>query len=168
MNQPTAVVYPKGAGQRPEACSADKRYRPQHQSLFERTGLPPPSVQRSQLHIHVRQNRGNGDLFGISWNGKIVGADLRSCNGQRNDAYRVREHLTEAEIGKMLAALKDNRRSHRDWLIGLVIYRHGFGGTRQLAEARLTDITFPNRTIGEAQPRWLLLLSWRPPRHLRR
>jgi hypothetical protein len=65
-------------------------------------------------------------LFGISWNGKIVGADLRSCNGrQRNDAYRVREHLTEAEMDKLLAALKGNRHGHRDWLIGLVIYRHG-------------------------------------------
>ena len=89
--------------------------------MFERTGLPPPPLQRSQLHIHVRQNRGNGDLFGISWNGKIVGADLRSCNGrQRNDAYRVREHLTEAEMDKLLSALEGNRHGHRDWLIGLM------------------------------------------------
>ena len=100
-----------------KSCGA----RPQHQSLFERTGLPPPPLQRSQLHIHVRQNRGNGDLFRISWNGKIVGADLRSCNGrQRNDAYRVREHLTEAEMDKLLSALEGNRHGHRDWLIGLM------------------------------------------------
>ena len=32
--------------------------------------------------------------------------------------YRVREHLTEAEMDKLLAALKHNRHGHRDWLIG--------------------------------------------------
>ena len=42
-----------------------------------------------------------------------------------NDAYRTREHLTEAEMAKLLAALKGNRHGHRDWLIGLLIYRHG-------------------------------------------
>jgi hypothetical protein len=28
-------------------------------------------------------------------------------------------------MDKLLAALKGNRHGHRDWLIGLVIYRHG-------------------------------------------
>jgi hypothetical protein len=27
-------------------------------------------------------------------------------------------------MDELLAALKDNRHGHRDWLIGLVIYRH--------------------------------------------
>jgi hypothetical protein len=31
-----------------------------------------------------------------------------------NDAYRVREHLTEAEMDTLLAALKGNRHGHRD------------------------------------------------------
>jgi integrase len=44
---------------------------------------------------------------------------------QSNMAYRVREHLTEAEMDKLLATLKRNRRGHRDWLIALMIYRHG-------------------------------------------
>jgi hypothetical protein len=44
---------------------------------------------------------------------------------QGNEVYRVREHLTEAEIGKLLAALKSNRHGLRDWLIGLLIYRRG-------------------------------------------
>jgi site-specific recombinase XerD len=44
---------------------------------------------------------------------------------QGNEAYRVREPLTEAEIERLLAALKQNRYGHRDWLIGLLIYRHG-------------------------------------------
>jgi integrase len=42
-----------------------------------------------------------------------------------NNAYRAREHLTEDDIGKLLAALKANRYGHRDCLIGLPIYRHG-------------------------------------------
>jgi hypothetical protein len=51
---------------------------------------------------------------------------------QGNDVYRVREHLTEAEIEKLLAALKQNRYGQRDWLIGLLIYRHGLPGIRGL------------------------------------
>jgi hypothetical protein len=38
-----------------------------------------------------------------------------------NNVYRIREHLTEAEVGKLLAALKSNRHGHRDHMIGLVI-----------------------------------------------
>jgi integrase len=40
-------------------------------------------------------------------------------------AYRVREHLTEDEMARLLAALRRNRHGLRDWLIGLLIYRHG-------------------------------------------
>jgi hypothetical protein len=42
---------------------------------------------------------------------------------QGNEVYRVREHLTEAEIEKLLSALRQNCYGHRDWLIGLLIYR---------------------------------------------
>ena len=51
---------------------------------------------------------------------------MRPVQGRKpNDAYRVREHLTEDEVDRLLAALKANRHGHRDWLIGLLIYRHG-------------------------------------------
>ena len=43
----------------------------------------------------------------------------RSKGRRGNDAYRVREHLTEAEMDKLLAALKCNRHGHRDWLPGV-------------------------------------------------
>jgi site-specific recombinase XerD len=56
---------------------------------------------------------------------KYRNATSRTKGRKANDAYRVREHLTEAEMDKLLAALKRNRHGHRDWLIGLVIYRHG-------------------------------------------
>ena len=42
-------------------------------------------------------------------------ATSRSNGRQGNDAYRVREHLTEAEMDKLLAALMGNRQGHRDW-----------------------------------------------------
>ena len=44
---------------------------------------------------------------------------------QSNAAYRVREHLTESEMDRLLAALKRKRHGQRDWLIGLLMYRHG-------------------------------------------
>jgi hypothetical protein len=57
---------------------------------------------------------------------KIVRKATSRSKGRRgNDAYRVREHLTEAEMDKPLVALKRNRPGHRDGLIGLIIYRHG-------------------------------------------
>ena len=63
-----------------------------------------------------------------------------------NDAYRVREHLTEAEIAKLLAALKTNRHGHRDWLIGLLIYRHGLR-VSEACDLRWDDIDLTKRTI---------------------
>ena len=60
-----------------------------------------------------------------------------------NDAYRVREHLTEDEVDRLLAALKANRHGHRDWLIGLLIYRHGL----RVSEAAIyagTTSTWPS------------------------
>ena len=33
--------------------------------------------------------------------------------------------VAQRELAAVLAALKRNRHGHRDWLIGLLIYRHG-------------------------------------------
>ena len=60
--------------------------------------------------------------------------------------YRVREHLTEFEVDKLLAALKGNRHGHRDWLIGLLIYRHGLR-VSEACDLRWDDIDLPKRTI---------------------
>jgi site-specific recombinase XerD len=59
---------------------------------------------------------------------------------------RVREHLTEAEVDKLLAALKRNRHGHRDWLIGLLIYRHGLR-VSEACDLRWDDIDLGKRTI---------------------
>jgi site-specific recombinase XerD len=63
-----------------------------------------------------------------------------------NEAYRVREHLTEAEMDKLLAALKRNRHGHRDWLIGLLIYRHGLR-VSEACDLRWNDIDLAKRTV---------------------
>jgi site-specific recombinase XerD len=63
-----------------------------------------------------------------------------------NKAYRTREHLTEAEMDRLLAALKANRHGHRDWLIGLLIYRHGLR-VSEACDLRWDDLDLPKRTI---------------------
>lgn len=63
-----------------------------------------------------------------------------------NEAYRVREHLTENEMAKLLAALKHNRHGQRDWLIGLMIYRHGLR-VSEACDLRWDDIDLSKRNI---------------------
>ncbi len=63
-----------------------------------------------------------------------------------NSQYRTREHLTEAEVGKLLNALKQNRHGHRDWLIALMIYRHGLR-VSEACDLRWDDIDLTKRTV---------------------
>jgi site-specific recombinase XerD len=72
--------------------------------------------------------------------------DMRPVGRKPNAAYRVREHLTEAEMDKLLAALKANRQGHRDWLIGLLIYRHGLR-VSEACDLRWDDLDLGKRTI---------------------
>ena len=63
-----------------------------------------------------------------------------------NAEYRVHEHLTEDQMDKLLAALKRNRHGHRDWLIGLLIYRHGLR-VSEACDLRWDDLDLPKRQI---------------------
>jgi site-specific recombinase XerD len=63
-----------------------------------------------------------------------------------NEAYRVREHLTETEMTELLAALKRNRYGARDYLIGLLIYRHGLR-VSEACDLRWDDLDLAKRTI---------------------
>jgi integrase len=49
-------------------------------------------------------------------------------------------------MDKLLAALKRNRHGHRDWLVGLIIYRHGLR-VSEACDLRWDDINLPKRTI---------------------
>jgi integrase len=42
-----------------------------------------------------------------------------------NKEYRSREHLTAAEVEKLIEIAKSNRHGHRDATMILVAYRHG-------------------------------------------
>ena len=44
---------------------------------------------------------------------------------QRNSAVRSREHLTEAEVERLIKAASANRHGHRDQTMILVTFRHG-------------------------------------------
>jgi site-specific recombinase XerD len=63
-----------------------------------------------------------------------------------NDAYRVREHLTEAEVAKLLDQLHSNRHGNRDRLIGLLIYRHGLR-VSEACDLRWDDLDLKKATI---------------------
>jgi site-specific recombinase XerD len=63
-----------------------------------------------------------------------------------NAAYRVREHLTEAEMNKLLDALSRNRHGKRDQLIGLLIYRHGLR-VSEACDLRWDALDLTKRTI---------------------
>jgi len=49
-------------------------------------------------------------------------------------------------MDRLLAALKANRHGHRDWLIGLLIYRHGLR-VSEACDLRWDDINLAKRTI---------------------
>ena len=72
--------------------------------------------------------------------------DMRPVGRKPNAAYRVREHLTEGEMIKLLAALKQNRQGHRDSLIGLLIFRHGLR-VSEACDLRWDDLDLAKRTI---------------------
>lgn len=74
--------------------------------------------------------------------------DMRPVTPTRkpNAEYRTREHLTEGEIDKLLAALKGNRHGLRDWLAGLLIYRHGLR-VSEACDLRWDDLDLSKRTI---------------------
>ena len=71
---------------------------------------------------------------------------VASKGRKSNKAYRTREHLTKSEMDKLLATLKTNRQGHRDWLIGLIIYRHGLR-VSEACDLRWDDLDLAKRTI---------------------
>jgi site-specific recombinase XerD len=69
-----------------------------------------------------------------------------SVGRKPNKAYRSREHLTESEFEQLLTALKRNRHGSRDWLIALVIMRHGLR-VSEACDLRWDDLDLTTNTI---------------------
>lgn len=77
---------------------------------------------------------------------KLVESSEKRTVRKPNAAYRTREHLTDKEMAVLLDTLRCNRHGLRDWLIGLVIYRHGLR-VSEACDLRWDDIDFAKRTI---------------------
>jgi integrase len=58
-----------------------------------------------------------------------------------NKDLRTREHLTEAEVERLIKATQDNRYSHRDATMVLLAYRHGLRAA-ELVDLRWEQIDF--------------------------
>jgi len=63
-----------------------------------------------------------------------------------NAALRSREHLTESEVEKLIAAAKGNRWGHRDATMVLVAYRHGLRAS-ELVDLRWDQVDFAQATL---------------------
>ncbi len=63
-----------------------------------------------------------------------------------NREVRTREHLTEAEIGRLIEAAKGNRWGHRDATMILVGYRHGLR-VSELVDLRWDQVDFAVATM---------------------
>jgi site-specific recombinase XerD len=63
-----------------------------------------------------------------------------------NAELRTREHLTEAEVERLMAKAKDNRWGHRDATMILVAYRHGLR-VSELVDLRWDQIEFTSATL---------------------
>src|SRR4029077_10329385 len=118
---------------------------------FSPTSLAPEwSSGRIILHYAISRASEEPEMSGQVVRlrqAKIVRNATSRLGGRRgDDGYRVREHLTDGEIDKLLGALKRNRHGHRDWLIGLIIYRHGLR-VSEACDLRWDEIDLRKRTL---------------------
>jgi integrase len=63
-----------------------------------------------------------------------------------NADLRTREHLTEAEVERLITAAKKNRWGHRDATMILVAYRHGLRAA-ELVDLRWDQVDFRTATL---------------------
>ena len=63
-----------------------------------------------------------------------------------NSAYRTREHLTGAEVDRLIDAAKSNRYGHRDATMILVAFRHGLRAA-EVIDLRWDQIDFAHADL---------------------
>lgn len=117
---------------------------------------PPPSAARPPRRLQRPSSRaGSGRRPGEAGNASKI--ELRlvkpaiekravAPRRQSNRALRTREHLTEAEVEKLIETAKDNRYGHRDATMILVTYRHGLRAS-EVCDLRWEQIDFNSATL---------------------
>ena len=63
-----------------------------------------------------------------------------------NTELRTREHLTEAEVGKLIEAAKSNRNGQRDSTMILLAYRHGLRAL-ELCDLQWSQVSFSSASL---------------------
>jgi integrase len=63
-----------------------------------------------------------------------------------NHEVRPREHLTESEVERLIAAAKKNRNGQRDATMILICFRHGLRAS-ELCELQWSDVEFETGTL---------------------
>ena len=64
----------------------------------------------------------------------------------KNAELRSREHLTQAEVERLIEAVKGNRYGHRDATMVLIAYRHGLRAA-ELCDLRWEQVDFTKATL---------------------
>ena len=81
---------------------------------------------------------------------KLVAPTVQTCTvmpmRKRNAAYRTREHLTEAEVERLIKAASGNRYGHRDSTMILLAFRHGLRAS-ELIDLRWDQIDLNAATL---------------------
>ena len=82
----------------------------------------------------------------------IVKRTVTAPGRKPNAVYRTREHLTGAEVDRLIDAAKRNRWGHRDSTMILVAFRHGLRSS-ELVDLRWDQIDFTHAVGTYAGPR---------------
>ena len=81
---------------------------------------------------------------------KLVAPAIQTCTvvpmRKPNSAYRTREHLTEAEVERLIKAASGNRYGHRDSTMILIAFRHGLRAS-ELIDLRWDQIDLNAATL---------------------
>ena len=81
---------------------------------------------------------------------QLVAPPVQTCTvvpmREPNTAYRTREHLTEAEVERLVKAASGNRYGHRDSTMILIAFRHGLRAS-ELIDLRWDQIDLNAATL---------------------
>ena len=81
---------------------------------------------------------------------QLVAPPVQTCTvvpmRKPNTAYRTREHLTEAEVERLVKAASGNRYGHRDSTMILIAFRHGLRAS-ELIDLRWDQIDLNAATL---------------------